>query len=138
MKLHWLLIFLGSILIYHYWIQAIDIESFVGSGQFPTSHSSLLLDSIFKRDTSGEFQTYKSQDKFKPKTGLGNYKQITNNIKTTSPCGGTDTNPNMCLYEKPIKSIDTEEKIVKCPKIGGNRVGWFQLDGVFSVSSLKD
>ena len=45
-----------------------------------------------------------------------------------SPCGGTDTNPNMCLYEKPIKSIDTEEKI-KVPKLGKNRVGWFQVDG---------
>ncbi len=123
--------------LYYYWIHKIDIETFVGSGKFPMAHTSLLLDSIFKRDTSGEFQTYKSQSKFKPKTGLGNYKQITNNVKTTSPCGGTDTNPNMCLYDKP-KSIDTEEKIIKCPKIGGNRVGWFQVDGNFSPSSLND
>lgn len=138
MKLQSVLIFLGLILIYHYWIQKIDVEGFVGSGKFPSSHNSLLLDSIFKRDDTGKFYTFKNQTEFKPKTGLGNYKQITNNVKSMSPCGGTDTNPNMCLYEKPVKSIDTEEKKIKVPKLGKNRVGWFQVDGCWDVSSLKD
>ena len=138
MLLDWLLIFLGLILMYFYWIQKINIETFVNSGKFPTSHNSLLLDSIFKRDTSGKLQTFKGQAEFKPKTGLGNYKQITNNVKSKSPCGGTDLNPNMCLYEKPIKSVDTEEKKIKIPKVGKNRVGWFQVDGCLDVSSLKD
>ena len=127
MKLQSVLIFLGLILIYHYWIQKIDVEGFVGSGKFPSSHNSLLLDSIFKRDDTGKFYTFKNQTEFKPKTGLGNYKQITNNVKSkATPCGGTDAYPNMCLYKK-IKSVDTEEKNIQIPKLGGQRVGWYEV-----------
>jgi len=100
-------------------------ENFVNSGAYPKSHG-LLLKSIFKIDTSGKNVTFKQQSKLKPETGIGNYKQITNNVKTqATPCGGTDAYPNMCLYKK-IKSVDTEEKNIKIPKIGGQRVGWYE------------
>ena len=67
MKLQSVLIFLGLILIYHYWIQKIDVEGFVGSGKFPSSHNSLLLDSIFKRDDTGKFYTFKNKQNLSQK-----------------------------------------------------------------------
>ena len=101
-------------------------ETFVKSGAFPKSHG-LLLKSIFEVDNSNKKITYIEQSKLKPQTGLGNYKQITNNVKSKStPCGGTDAYPNMCMYKK-IKSVDTEEKNIQIPKLGGQRVGWYEI-----------
>ena len=101
-------------------------ENFVSSGDFPKSHG-LLLKSIFEVDNSNKKITYKEQSQLKPQTGLGSYKQITNNVKSQStPCGGTDAYPNMCLYKK-IKSVDTEEKNIQIPKLGGQRVGWYEV-----------
>lgn len=101
-------------------------ENFVDSGAYPKSHG-LLLKSIFQLDTSKKNITFKEQSKLTPETGIGNYKQITNNVKSrATPCGGTDAYPNMCLYKK-IKSVDTEEKSIKIPKLGGQRVGWYEV-----------
>tara|TARA_B110000008_G_C16955292_1_gene557950 strand:- start:332 stop:724 length:393 start_codon:yes stop_codon:yes gene_type:complete len=101
-------------------------ENFVSSGAFPKSHG-LLLKSIFEVDNSSKKITYKEQSQLKPQTGLGSYKQITNNVKSqVTPCGGTDAYPNMCMYKK-IKSVDTEEKNIQIPKLGGQRVGWYEV-----------
>jgi hypothetical protein len=127
MKLQTILILLGIFLLLLCWSEAYgEHEGFMNSGAFPKSHG-LLLESIFKLDHSKKNVTYKDQSTLKPETGIGNYKQITNNVKTRStPCGGTDAYPNMCLYKK-IKSVDTEEKNIKIPKLGGARVGWYEL-----------
>tara|TARA_B110000444_G_C18750233_1_gene552405 strand:- start:229 stop:621 length:393 start_codon:yes stop_codon:yes gene_type:complete len=101
-------------------------ENFVNSGAFPKSHG-LLLKSIFEVDNGNKKVTYIEQSKLKPQTGLGNHKQITNNVKSqATPCGGTDAYPNMCMYKK-IKSVDTEEKNIQIPKLGGQRVGWYEI-----------
>lgn len=101
-------------------------ENFVNSGAFPKSHG-LLLKSIFELDNSNKNVTYVEQSKLKPQTGVGNYKQITNNVKSqATPCGSTDAYPNMCMYKK-IKSVDTEEKNIQIPKLGGQRVGWYEV-----------
>ena len=127
MKLQTILIGLGVLVIWVFWSNLIQKqqEEFVNSGKYPKSHG-LLLKSIYELDNEGKSITYKQQSKLTPETGIGNYKQITNNVKTRStPCGGTDAYPNMCLYKK-IKSVDTEEKDIHIPKLGGQRVGWYE------------
>ena len=101
-------------------------ENFVNSGAFPKSHG-LLLKSIFEQDNSNKNITYIEQSKLKPQTGIGNYKQITNNVKSqATPCGGTDAYPNMCMYKK-IKSLDKEEKNIQIPKLSGQSLVWYDI-----------
>lgn len=128
MRLNTILIFLGILAVFYCWSGYYEVqkENFVNSGKFPKSHG-LLLKSIYELDMSGKSITFQQQASLRPGTGIGNYKQITNNVKSKiTPCGGTDAYPNMCLYKK-IKSVDTEEKNIQIPKLGGQRVGWYEV-----------
>jgi len=103
-------------------------EGFVSSPHYPEAHSSLLLDSIYERDKSGVFKTFKNQISNLPTSCMGEYNQKTNNPLEQGPCGGKDTNPNMCLYSKVKKVKKPKEKRCR-PTMGRNRVGWFMTTG---------
>ena len=103
-------------------------EGFVSSPRYPETYSSLLLDSIYERDRSGVFKTFKNQISNLPTSCMGEYKQNTNNPLEQGPCGGKDTNPNMCLYSKVKKVKNPKERRCR-PTMGRNRVGWFMTKG---------
>ena len=58
---------------------------------------------------------------------MGEYKQKTNNPLEQGPCGGKDTNPNMCLYSKVKKNSKPKEKSCR-PSMSKSRVGWFMTN----------
>ena len=84
-------------------------EGFVSSPHYPDAHTSLLLDSIYERDRSGVFKTFKNQITNLPTSCMGEYKQK-QIILWSRVCGGKDTNPNMCLYSKVKKKFKTKRK----------------------------
>ena len=61
------------------------MEGFSDSPHFPEAHNSLLLDSIFERDKSGVFKTFKNQIVNLPVSCVGSYNQKTNNPRDLSP-----------------------------------------------------
>lgn len=103
-------------------------EGFASSSTlFPDAHRSLLLDSIYERDRSRVFKTFKNQITGLSTSTIKSYDQKSNNDKENAhPCGGKDTNPNMCLYSK-VKKKQKEKKYAKnCIKLTSpKRVGWF-------------
>ena len=112
-------LFLGAVLAIIY-VLSINMESkdgkvlkegFVSSPHYPDAHTSLLLDSIYERDRSGVFKTFKNQITNLPTSCMGEYKQKTNNPLEQGPCGGKDTNPNMCLYSKVKKNSKKRKKL---------------------------
>lgn len=128
-------LFLGAVLAIIY-VLSINMESkdgkvlkegFVSSPHYPDAHTSLLLDSIYERDRSGVFKTFKNQITNLPTSCMGEYKQKTNNPLEQGPCGGKDTNPNMCLYSKVKKNSKPKEKSCR-PTMSKSRVGWFMTN----------
>ena len=105
----------------------INKEGFISSPRFPDAHHSLLLDSIFERDKSGVFKTFKNQIVNLPVSCVGSYNQKTNNPRDLSPCDGKNPNPNMCLYSK-IKKVDKKKEPFCRPGSSPNRVGWFMTN----------
>ena len=103
-------------------------EGFASSSTlFPDAHRALLLDSIYERDKSKIFKTYKNQITGLPTSCMSSYSQKSNNDKENAhPGGGKNANPNMCLYSKVKKKQKVKKDSKNCIKlISPKRVGWF-------------